>query len=209
MGRSTLTERIYSSSAPFNSLRTLLGPPGFLRTTAFAFTMAWPHPFTKSDANTRTAWGYTFQITDHHLTPEQAHPLKYSYDTLGEEALDVLNTICPPTAPALPRKSGGPNEKARNQKGADEAGRAPVRDLYALLRDNAETDQKLGELWRQVSFVPDWVDWEQIARGQEVFYRYGGASLTGLAYQSLLGGMVSSFPCWKAPSKLGTFVDDC
>lgn len=37
--------------------------------------------------------------------------------------------------------------------------------------------------------VPDWVDWEQIARGQDVFYRYGGANLTGLAYQSLLGGM--------------------
>lgn len=33
------------------------------------------------------------------------------------------------------------------------------------------------------------VDWEQIARGQDVFYRYGGANLTGLAYQSLLGGM--------------------
>jgi hypothetical protein len=37
--------------------------------------------------------------------------------------------------------------------------------------------------------VPDWVDWAQIERGQDVFYRYGGACLTGLAYQSLLGGM--------------------
>jgi len=37
--------------------------------------------------------------------------------------------------------------------------------------------------------VPPWVDWEQIRRGQDVFYRYGGANLTGLAYQSLLGGM--------------------
>lgn len=33
------------------------------------------------------------------------------------------------------------------------------------------------------------MDWDQIARGQDVFYRYGGANLTGLAYQSLLGGM--------------------
>ena len=37
--------------------------------------------------------------------------------------------------------------------------------------------------------MPDWVDWAQISRGQDVFYRYGGANLTGLAYQSLLGGM--------------------
>lgn len=37
--------------------------------------------------------------------------------------------------------------------------------------------------------MPEWVDWAQIERGQDVFYRYGGACLTGLAYQSLLGGM--------------------
>ncbi|RAL66063.1 hypothetical protein DID88_005723 [Monilinia fructigena] len=29
----------------------------------------------------------------------------------------------------------------------------------------------------------------KLGRGQDVFYRYGGAALTGLAYQSLLGGM--------------------
>ncbi|KAF4542966.1 Tat pathway signal sequence [Lasiodiplodia theobromae] len=63
------------------------------------------------------------------------------------------------------------------------------RDLYALLRDNADKDEKLGELWREVNTVPAWVDWEQIKRGQDVFYRYGSAALTGLAYQSLLGGM--------------------
>lgn len=42
----------------------------------------------------------------------------------------------------------------------------------------------------------DKVDWEQIARGQDVFYRYGGPALTGLCFQSLLGGMVcpGSFP---------------
>lgn len=45
------------------------------------------------------------------------------------------------------------------------------------------------ELWDQLNTVPDWVDWEQLERGQDVFYRYGGANLTGLAYQSLLGGM--------------------
>lgn len=61
--------------------------------------------------------------------------------------------------------------------------------MYQLLRDNADADPKLKELWDQVNAVPEWVDWDQIARGQDVFYRYGGACLTGLAYQSLLGGM--------------------
>ena len=45
------------------------------------------------------------------------------------------------------------------------------------------------KLWDQVNTVPDWVDWEQIQRGQDTFYRYGAAAITGLAFQSLLGGM--------------------
>lgn len=158
--------------------------------------MAWPNPFRRSDENTRSAWGYTFQLTAEHLTPNQTSPLKYSYDTLAEEALDRLNHISPPTAPAFPRKS--PRSQDQNgqvQNGADGTAPAPApapkRDLFVLLRDNAEKDEKLAELWKQVNTIPDWVNWDQIARGQEVFYRYGGPSLTGLAYQSLLGGMVS------------------
>lgn len=65
----------------------------------------------------------------------------------------------------------------------------PQRDLYALLEQYHSSDPKLDELWSQVQTVPDWVDWDQIARGQDVFYRYGGPALTGLTYQSLLGGM--------------------
>lgn len=154
--------------------------------------MAWPNPFRKIDENTRSAWGYTFQLTAEHLTPEQTHPLKYSYDTLGEEALDRLNLISPPTTSALPRNSPRtPDKKGPVQNEVADSAPTPKRDLFVLLRDNAGKDEKLRELWEQVNTVPDWVDWDQIARGQEVFYRYGGASLTGLAYQSLLGGMVS------------------
>ena len=61
--------------------------------------------------------------------------------------------------------------------------------MYALVLEHKETDELLQRFWRDVSAVPEWVDWEQIRRGQDVFYRYGGACLTGLAYQSLLGGM--------------------
>ncbi len=155
--------------------------------------MAWPNPFRKTDENTRTAWGYTFQLTEEHLTPEQAHPLKYSYDTLGEAALERLNSISPPQTPALPRNSERQSEKQGSAENGVSAVPVSKRDLYLLLRDNAGADEKLGELWAHLNTVPDWVDWEQIARGQEVFYRYGGPSLTGLAYQSLLGGMVSDF----------------
>ncbi|KAK5131595.1 hypothetical protein BJ546DRAFT_1011364 [Cryomyces antarcticus] len=150
--------------------------------------MAWPNPFRRHTPNTRTCWGYTFELTDEHLTEEECYPLKHSYDVLAEECLDRLNEISPPPRSALPRNNGKYAEKEQvpRDKGAQ---KAPRRDLYALLRDHADTDEKLGQLWREVNTVPDWVDWDQIERGQDVFYRYGGAALTGLAYQSLLGGM--------------------
>ena len=152
--------------------------------------MAWPNPFRRRDQNTRTCWGYTFQLTADHLTPEKSDPLKYSYDTLAEECLDVLNQIVPPQPVTTnsPGSSGFVEVPSQDVKEKTPAVKAK-RDLYLLLRDNVDKDRRLRQLWDEVNNVPEWVDWDQIARGQEVFYRYGGATLTGLAYQSLLGGM--------------------
>jgi len=140
-----------------------------------------PIPFRRKDENTRHAWGYTFQWTDDHLTAEDMHPLKFSYDVLGEECLDRLDAISPPANGELPRN--------QSRVPGNEGETKPKRDLYALLRDHASEDPKLQELWDEITTVPEWVDWDQIARGQDVFYRYGGVALTGLAFQSLLGGM--------------------
>jgi len=163
--------------------------------------MAWPNPFRRRTANTRTIWGYTFDLGPDHLTPEQAHPLKYSYDVLGEECLNVLNELFPPQPT---KRDTGKDEANEDQTKSTEVKHSPndapeatvpdgkskpKRDLYELLKDNHEKHPKLQELWDQVNTIPDWVDWDQIARGQDVFYRYGGATLTGLAFQSLLGGM--------------------
>ncbi|KAJ9649441.1 hypothetical protein H2199_000216 [Coniosporium tulheliwenetii] len=148
--------------------------------------MAWPNPFRRHTERTRTCWGYTFDLTDDHLTLEQTEPLKFSYDVLAEECLIRLNEISPPPDKALPRNNGAYAGRKDDPENKDVEQR---RDLYELLRDHASEDEKLGELWREVNTIPDWVDWDQIARGQDVFYRYGGANITGLAYQSLLGGM--------------------
>ena len=136
-----------------------------------------PNPLTIANR----CWGYTFEWTDDHLTPEQCEPLKQTYDCLGEECLRRLDQISPPPQRGLlPRQQQIPDKNPSNQHS---------RDLYVLLQENALNDPKLLELWTQVNTVPEWVDWNQIQRGQDVFYRYGGANLTGLAYQSLLGGM--------------------
>lgn len=142
--------------------------------------MAWPNPLRRRNEHTRTAWGYTFQLTEDHLTPDEMEPMKHSYDILGEMALNRLNDIS--SRKAIGREHGGPIPESALFESK--------RDLYVSLRDNAAKDDILGQLWAEVNSVPGWVDWDQIGRGQDCFYRYGGAMLTGLAFQSLLGGMV-------------------
>ncbi|KAJ9608104.1 hypothetical protein H2200_007092 [Cladophialophora chaetospira] len=164
--------------------------------------MTWPNPFHRRDENTRTCWGYTFQLTPKHLTLEQAQPMKYTYDVLGEECYDILDQISKQQPPQVPAEkaseSGPPNSPASQGPNSPTTAPSelppthrskPKRDLFLLLRDNHSSNPKLRQLWEEATTIPSWVDWAQIARGQDVFYRYGAATLTGLAYQSLLGGM--------------------
>lgn len=136
--------------------------------------MGWTNPFRQADENTRHAWGHTFQWTPEHLTPEQMHPLKFSYDTLGEACLNKLDEISPPPSGDLPRNKSRLPEKGEGEN------KAPKRDLYALLKEHHSEDPKLQELWDEINNVPEWVDWDQIERGQDVFYRYGGVALTAV-----------------------------
>ncbi|KAK4555555.1 hypothetical protein LTR86_007308 [Recurvomyces mirabilis] len=180
--------------------------------------MAWPNPFYRRTENTRTCWGYTFEFSPEHLTPGECEPLKHSYDVLGERVLDRLNELSPPPRKDLPRgnsrfvdakvvvgqevhvdgtsKEGdggggsrGDEEEGEEEEKKPEAKKELPRDLYMILQDHLDKDELLQRFWKEATTIPDWVDWEQIRRGQDVFYRYGAANLTGLAYQSLLGGM--------------------
>jgi len=150
--------------------------------------MAWIglNPFRRDTPNTHKPWGYVFEWTDDHLTKEASEPLKYSCDTLADECIEALDRISPPIGSALPRNRERVVEPDLKTDGGNHP---PARDLYLLLRDNVDKDASLKKLWDQVNTVPDWVDWEQIQRGQDTFYRYGAAAITGLAFQSLLGGM--------------------
>ena len=163
-----------------------------------AATWQWGNPFSRRSCHDCTAdpspsspsspkseirevWGTKFEWTHLHLSPEQLHPLKFTYDVLADECLNRLDAISPPAHPGvLPRNvdrvcGGGYGEKKEGK-----------RDLYVLLRDNHENDEKLKELWDEVTSVPEWVDWDQIERGQEIFYRYGGPALTAVRLFPLL-----------------------
>ncbi|KAF3343488.1 Fatty acid transporter protein [Verticillium dahliae VDG2] len=136
--------------------------------------------FRESGPEWREIWDYQFKWTADHRTAEEMRPMIYTYDKLGEAALNRLDEISPPERTG--EKGDTPPPDAEKK--------AP-RDLYALVRDNADTDEVLGQLWKEVTTVPEWVDWAQIERGQHVFLRYAGPAIFALAFQSLVGGMGS------------------
>jgi len=130
------------------------------------------------------AWGLEFDWTPEHLTAEEMRPLMFSYDALATECLNRFDELVPslPLRPA--RKTSKPAE-ASSEKGC------PHPDFYELLKQHAPDDPTLQRLWAEVNTVPDWVDWDQIERGQKVFYRYAGPSIVSLTFHALLGGMGS------------------
>ena len=142
-------------------------------------------------AELHTVWNYDFEWTDDHIEAGAKQPMKYSYDKLGEQALERLDIISPPPSTSSARQAVQ-NAEASKKADSGQPTQPATRDLYALLRDNAGNDRILASLWEQVNHVPEWVDWEQIERGQKVFYRYAVGALTGFAFQGLVGGMVAS-----------------
>ncbi|KAK3304614.1 uncharacterized protein B0T15DRAFT_248496 [Chaetomium strumarium] len=130
------------------------------------------------------AWDYDFKWTPTHCTAAELRPLVFSYDELATRCLDRFDHLL------------GPSARAKSKTGKEGAANACAHsgfpDLYELLRTRAPEDDTLQELWDQVNTVPYWVDWDQIERGQRVFYRYAGPSVVGLIFQSLLGGLASA-----------------
>jgi len=145
------------------------------------------------DADTygwKERWGAKFYWTPEHHRPEELEKLIHTYDTVAAEALDRLDQLVPPPYSG---KSVDTNIREHNIEGAikPDGEKKERRDLYELMAKYASEDEKIGRFWESVHTIPEWVDWEQIERGQKVFWRYGGPTLTTLTFMSLLGGMGS------------------
>ncbi|KAJ8126075.1 hypothetical protein O1611_g7564 [Lasiodiplodia mahajangana] len=110
---------------------------------------------------------YTFEWTKLHLPRSKTDPLRYEYDTVAAKALKQLQVIA---------KAKGLSDDPRKRP-----------DLYQLLAENHASHGDLGDFWAQLHTVPDWVDWEQLERGQRFFYRYAAANLMGFALQGFVG----------------------
>ncbi|KAF4483613.1 Latex clearing [Fusarium agapanthi] len=121
--------------------------------------------------DSRIIGGHRFNWTSGHKTTEELDHYLYSYDKLATDALDRLDLISPPTTKGWKCPHGsGPGQ----------------RDIYELLKKHASSDKILGQLWEEVSTIPEWVDWDQIQRGQQVVYQFSGQILFGKQLQHFM-----------------------
>jgi hypothetical protein len=129
------------------------------------------------DGTWQEHWGMRFKWTSKHSTPSQLKLMIHAYDTVATGAVEKLDEIAPPPYAMSPPKD-------RNIEGAikPDGEKKPRRDLYELMQECAPKDEKIGKLWTQINTIPEWVDWKQIERGQKVFFRYGGPTITTVCY---------------------------
>lgn len=106
----------------------------------------------KGDSTECHYWDYSFDWTHLHRPENELRPMIQTCDSLADECVQQLNKI--------PADDGSDNKPFK-------------KDLYNLLQDHVDEDPKYQELWAQINTVPEWVDWAQIQRGQDVFFRYG------------------------------------
>lgn len=124
-----------------------------------------------TNPNMRRCWDYDFLWTPHHLTADQMEPLRHQMDSLAGDCVEPLNEL----AAASAAKEAGNALISDTSEKQPSTGKPDLlkTDMYALLRDNHDKNEAFQALWKQVNTIPDWVDWEQIDRGQRVYYRYG------------------------------------
>lgn len=105
---------------------------------------------------------------------ETLQPLRWQYDELGSRTLEVLLNL---------------SEEERSQSQCP----VPRVDLINLLENNYLEHPTLAHFREQSRYVPRWVDWTQISRGQDVFYRYAVANMVGFALQGFIGENAAAF----------------
>lgn len=121
------------------------------------FFTSWTSTARPGDEDAFDVYGYKFSWTPRHQTSEELRPLKFSYDKIGDDVLDQLRAA----------QAAEPVEERPVQTGRDGK---PKQDLWKTLKAEAEKggDPLIDQFWKDVHTVPDWVDWDQIERGQRV-----------------------------------------
>jgi hypothetical protein len=121
---------------------------------------------------------HQFRWTKDHLDSSLLLELQSSYDELGTTALERLQAI----------------QLETGQK-----------DLFATLCEHHASHEVLAAFWNETHEVPEWVDWDQIARGQQFFYKHMAANFVGFALQGFMGENTTTASTAEVLVKTGGF----
>ncbi|KAG0051265.1 hypothetical protein BGZ83_003899 [Gryganskiella cystojenkinii] len=110
-------------------------------------------------------WDYDIIWTENHIPASRLEPLRKIGDALADDALEAL--------------------KIRRGEDALAALRA-----YVSRPESEQESPAPRLLMDQLMTVPDWVDWKQVRRGQDVFWKYVLFISHALLHFSLAGGFV-------------------
>jgi ribosomal protein S28E/S33 len=119
----------------------------------------------------RTVGNYSFHWTKEHIPKEKTDPLRFKHDELGAATINIIQKI------------HQREQEAHKQRGEQ----IEKLDMFATLEVSRHHDETLKKFWTQVNTVPDWVNWEQLERGQRFFYRYALGNIIGFALQGFVG----------------------
>ncbi|KAF9904680.1 hypothetical protein EC991_002427 [Linnemannia zychae] len=108
-------------------------------------------------------WDYEGVWSENHLPASRLEPLRMVGDVLADNALEVLQV----------------------KKGQDAL--EALRE-YISRPESEQTSPAPALLMKQLMTVPEWVDWEQIRRGQQVYWKYCLHISYTLLHFSLAGG---------------------
>ncbi|KAK3841334.1 MAG: hypothetical protein J3R72DRAFT_445255 [Linnemannia gamsii] len=108
-------------------------------------------------------WDYEGMWTDKHLPSSRLEPLRMIGDPLADDAVEALKV-----------KKGQDALKALRE--------------YISRPESEQESQAPALLMKQLMTVPEWVDWEQVRRGQEVYWKYCLYISYTLLHFSLAGG---------------------
>lgn len=142
----------------------------------------------KTPLGKTVVWNHTINVGPEHLVYEEddeklLKELRGSWDWKADACLEELQRLEAEDRDAEQTDDGGGEATPFNRPGKKK------KDLYELFERYHDSSNALKQLWDEVNTVPEWVDWEQISRGQDLFFRYAGPMFIGLTYSSLLGGM--------------------
>ena len=124
----------------------------------------------------------------YHISEQELKPYRSIGDIPIDHILQLLHREGNPLRPGddlllmMENVTAAAAASSASSSSSSSSSSPPVR------QEASDVDQAMAEFFETISIVPDWVDLEQLRRGQEVYIAYLPAIATSLYYRSLIAG---------------------